>query len=92
MKYLKLAIIASVLAATASFTGCTGYDTDYKGPGVSVEPSHNALGIATTRPDSYRYVDPASTLIIRTEDLWCRRDYSGDNVSLLWGLINVCDY
>lgn len=92
MKYLKLAIIASVVAATASFSGCASYDTDYKGPGVALESSHNVLGAITTNPDSYRYVEESGTLVVRTSDLWCRRDFSGDNVSLFWGLINVCDY
>lgn len=92
MKYLKLAIIASVVVATASFSGCASYDTDYKGPSVSAESSHNVLGAITTNPDSYRYQNESSTIVIRTGDLWCRRDFTGDNVSLLWGLINVCDY
>ena len=40
---------------------------------------------------SFKLFDTES-LVIRTEDLWCRRDFSGDNVSLFWGLINICDY
>lgn len=92
MKYLKLAVLSSVIAAAAFSSGCAGYDTDYKGPGVTAETSHNFLGIVKTNPGSYRNVDLSTTLLIRTEDLWCRRDFSGDNISLFWGLININDY
>lgn len=92
MKYLKLAVLSSVIAAAAGLSGCAGHDTPYKGPGVSNEPSHNLLGVITTYPSSYRFVNDTESLVIRTEDLWCRRDFSGDNVSLFWGLINICDY
>lgn len=92
MRHLKLAVLSSALAATALFVGCAGHDTDYKGPGVSAEASHNILGIVKTNPGSYRYVEESSSIVIRTEDLWCRRDFSGDNVSLFWGLININDY
>lgn len=92
MKYLKLAVLSSVVATTALFSGCVGHDTAYKGPGVTAEASHNFLGIVKTNPGSYRYVDDAGSIVIRTEDLWCRRDFSGDNVSLFWGLVNINDY
>ncbi|MBP3302220.1 MAG: hypothetical protein J6L64_03685 [Opitutales bacterium] len=92
MKYLKLAVLSSVVAATALFSGCAGHDTIHKGPGVTAEASHNFLGIVKTNPGSYRYVDEAGSIVIRTEDLWCRRDFTGDNVSLLWGLVNINDY
>lgn len=92
MKFLKLAVISSVVAATACFSGCAGYDTNHKGPGVVAESSHNLLGAVKTNPSSYRHVNDSASIVIRTEDLWCRRDYSGDNVSLLWGLIQICDY
>lgn len=92
MKHLKLAVLSTFVAAAAGLAGCAGHDTDYKGPGVSAETSHNFLGVVKTNPASYRYIDEPGTLVIRTEDLWCRRDFSGDNVSLLWGLVNICDY
>ncbi len=92
MKHLKLAVLSSTVAAAALLAGCAGHDTDYKGLGVSAEPSHNLLGIIKTHPASYRHVENDGSIVIRTEDLWCRRDFSGDNVTLLWGLVNICDY
>lgn len=87
----KLSLIASALALVV-FTGCNGYDTDYHGTNVSAEASHNFMGIVKTNPNSYRYVDEASTIVVDTDELWCRRDFSGSDTSLFWGLINIRDY
>lgn len=93
MKYLKLAFIGSAFAAAAFLSGCAGYDTNYKGAGVSAEPSHNiVLGIVKTYPKSYRYVDSSNSLILRTDEIWGRRNFSGTDVSLFWDLVNICDY
>lgn len=91
MKSLTLAVLSSALAALC-LSGCAGHDTDYKGPGVAAESSHNFIGLVKTNPNSYRYVEDCGTIHIRTEDLWCRRDFSGNNLSLFWGLINISDY
>lgn len=92
MKYFKPAILSSALVAATLLGGCAGYDTDDTGSGVVIEPSHNFLGIVKTNPGSYRYVEDAGSIVIRTDELWCRRDFSGDNISLFWGLININDY
>lgn len=92
MKLLRTAIFFSATAAAALLSGCAGHDTDYTGASVAAEPSHNLLGIVETNPKSYRYVEPSSTLILRTDELWGRRDFSGNNLTLFWGLINICDY
>jgi len=92
MKYLKLALLGFTVATAAFLSGCVGHDTDYKGASVSAEASHNFLGIVKTNPSSYRYVEPSDSLVLRTDELWCRRDFSGDNISLFWGLVNICDY
>ncbi|MGN0835315.1 MAG: hypothetical protein ACI4QA_05765 [Candidatus Spyradosoma sp.] len=88
----KISLIASAAALALAFAGCHAYDTDYHGSNVSAEASHNFLGIVKTNPDSYRYLDEASTIVINTDDLWCRRDFSGSDTSLFWGLINIRDY
>lgn len=92
MKILNIALMTSAATLALALTGCNGYDTDYHGDAVRAETSHNVLGIVKTNPDSYRYIDDSSTVIVNTDDLWCRRDFSGSNTSLLWGLINICDY
>ncbi len=88
----KFSLIASAIALAFAFTGCNGYDTDYHGNNVNAEASHNFMGIVKTNPGSYRYVNEAATIIIDTDELWCRRDFSGSDTSLFWGLINIRDY
>lgn len=88
----KISLIASAAALAFALSGCNAYDTDYHGSNVCAEPAHNFLGIVKTNPNSYRYVDEASTIILDTDELWCRRDFSGSDTSLFWGLINIRDY
>lgn len=89
MKYLTLAVLS---ATAVGLAGCAGHDTDYKGPGVTAEPSHNFIGLVKTNPSSYRYVDETGSILLRTDELWCRRDFSGENITLLWGLVHITDY
>ena len=88
----KIAIILSALALPAFFAGCQAYDTNHHGKSVRAEASHNVAGIIKTNPDSYRHVTQEATILLNTDDLWCRRDFTGDNISLFWGAINICDY
>lgn len=89
----KISLIASAITLAFALSGCHAYDTDYEpGPNISAEASHNFMGIVKTNPNSYRYVDEASTIVINTDELWCQRDFSGSDTSLFWGLINIRDY
>ena len=92
MNIRNITLIASAAALATVFTGCHGYDTDYHGNAVRAEAAHNVMGIVKTNPDSYRYVDEAESIVLDTNELWCRRDYSGQNISLFWGLISIRDY
>ncbi len=93
MKIRKLSLLVSLAVASAfAMTGCNGYDTDYHGDSVRAEDSHNFLGIVKTAPNSYGYVDDSASIILDTESLWCRRDFSGAKVTLFWGAISVRDY
>lgn len=88
----KISLIASAITLAFALSGCYAYDTDYHGTNVSAETAHNFMGIVKTNPNSYRYVDEASTIVINTDELWCQRDFSGSDTSLFWGLINIRDY
>lgn len=89
MKYLTLAVLS---AAVAVLAGCAGHDTAYKGPGVTAEPAHNLVGAIKLNPSSYRYIDETGSVVLRTDELWCRRDFTGTNITLLWGLVHIADY
>lgn len=88
----KISLIASAAALAFALAGCHSYDTDYHGTNVSAEASHNFLGIVKTNPNSYRYLDETTSIVIDTDELWCRRDFGGSDTSLFWGLIHIRDY
>jgi hypothetical protein len=80
-----------LLIATAILSGCTTYDTPNHGRGVSMEPSHNFLGLVVIEPASYSSNNSA-TIRLHTDELYARRTTSGDRITLLWGAITITDY
>ena len=56
MKQLALA----TLIASAALVGCTTYDTPNHGRNVSMEPSHNFLGLVKVESGSYAPSDKAT--------------------------------
>ena len=87
---MKQIALASLLAASA-LVGCHTYDTPNHGKAVSLEPSHNFLGIIKTEPNSYAPVNKAS-INLGTNELFTHRTTSGDRYTLLWGAITITDY
>lgn len=87
---MKQIALASLLAASA-LVGCNTYDTPNHGKGVSLEPSHNFLGIIKTEPGSYAPMNKAS-IHISSNELFTHRTTSGDRYTLLWGAITITDY
>lgn len=81
----------ALLALAAVLAGCTTYDTPNHGKAVSMEPSHNFLGIIKVESSSYASNNRA-TIQVRTDELYTRRTTSGDRITLLWGAITLTDY
>lgn len=81
----------TLLAVAALLAGCTTYDTPNHGKAVSMEPSHNFLGIIKVESSSYASNNRA-TIQVRTDELYTRRTTSGDRITLLWGAITITDY
>ena len=81
----------TLLAAAALLAGCTTYDTPNHGKAVTMEPSHNFLGIIKVESGSYASNNRA-TIQVRTDELYTRRTTSGDRITLLWGAITLTDY
>jgi hypothetical protein len=81
----------TLLACAALLAGCTTYDTPNHGKAVTMEPSHNFLGIIKVESGSYASNNRA-TIQIRTDELYTRRTTSGDRITLLWGAITLTDY
>ncbi len=87
---MKPLALASLRTAT-TLVGCHTYDTPNHGKGVSLEPSHNFMGILKTEPSSYAPVNKAS-ISLTTNELFTHRTTSGDRYTLFWGAITITDY
>jgi len=87
MKQLALA----TLIASAALVGCTTYDTPNHGRNVSMEPSHNFLGVIKVEAGSYAPNDRA-TVGANMKEFYSRRLTSGDRITLLWGAVTLTDY
>ncbi|MDR2844729.1 MAG: hypothetical protein LBV28_01405 [Puniceicoccales bacterium] len=93
MKNIRtLSLFAFAGAAAVALSGCgTDYETAGYGPSIQIEPSYNFFGIVKTTPASFLVV-PSTSVHVSSSDLTATRDYSGNNVSLLWGAITFTDY
>jgi hypothetical protein len=82
---IKTLALLSLFPAALVFTGCDGGSAQM-GPKEA-----NVLGIAKIEKDNYGHVGPDS-FVVSTDELYSRGNFSGDKVSLLWGLITIKDY
>ena len=51
----------------------------------------NILGIYKHVPESYAHTGP-NTIAIHTDELYTRKEFSGDKTTFLWGFITIKDY
>ncbi len=84
---MRTKIIALLLISIFAliFTGCDG-GTSQMGPKEA-----NLLGVAKINKSHYQPSSP-TTFSLSTDELYTRKNFSGDQVSLLWGLITLKDY
>jgi hypothetical protein len=83
MKLKKLSLLALFVVILSVFTGC---QTQRGG-----ETHTNFLGIYERQTSSYTAV-PATTVDLRRADIDPGAEYTGNRVSLLWGLFTYYDY
>lgn len=90
MKLNKIYTLAFAILLAAFATGCSSAPK-----GKQLEPviakDTNFLGIITVKPQSFAVDNPSSD-VVRTSEIVSRRDFSGTQTTLLWGLISVDDY
>lgn len=93
MNRTRLSLLTLALGiATLSFTGCkSAYEHDSTGLYAKNNRGTNILGIVDTTPSSYKEIGQ-TTDAVRTNELYKRKNISGDNVSLLWGAFTFADY
>ena len=80
--------LISILALTIAAFCTTGCD---KGRSQVGPREANMLGIAKIQKENYT---PAgvNTFPVETDELYSRRNFSGDKVTLFWGLVTIMDY
>ncbi len=51
----------------------------------------NVAGAFTHSPNSFAPIEK-STIRLQSDELWYRRDFSGNKTTLMWGLFTFTDY
>lgn len=87
IKKLLPLVLFSIVALV--FTGCDGGSAQM-GPN-SLYQEANLLGLAKIEASNYGPTG-SDTLAVSTDELYTRKNVSGDKVTLLWGLITLKDY
>jgi len=81
----KTLTLLSLAAAALVFTGCDG------GKAQMTPETTNVLGLYKNAQESYAPTSPNS-FTINSDELYTRKNFSGDKTTLLWGLITFEDY
>jgi len=82
---IKLVTLLALSIAALCFAGCD------KGQSQMGAREANLLGIAKMQKDNYGPTGP-NTIAVHTDELYKRKNFSGDRVTLLWGLVTLKDY
>lgn len=83
---MKTRYLTILLALTALvFSGCN------INPTAAGSQEVNLLGVVQYEQASYEETNP-STLAVSTSEIVSQKNYSGDKLSLLWGLVTLTDY
>ena len=82
---IKIIALLSISISALIFTGCDG------GTSQLAPKEANLLGIAKINKAHYQPSGPA-TFSVSTDELYTRKNFGGNQVSLLWGLITIKDY
>lgn len=85
---MKRLIILLALITSFSFVGCVNdptYESEY------APKQRNFLGIIKSSDQDYVSPKP-TTVSVSTRELYSPTNFSGEKVTLLWGLITITDY
>lgn len=81
----KILSLVSLSIAALVLTGCDG------GTAQMAPKEANILGIVKVDKESYLPTS-AATFAVSTDEFYSRENFSGDKVTLLWGLVTIKDY
>ena len=80
-------ILLLIVTSISLFCGCKLV------PGFQkyISSDINIAGALTHSPNSFAPTD-AGTIRLKSEDVWYRKDFSGNKTTFLWGLFTFTDY
>jgi hypothetical protein len=81
----KILALLPLAASALVFTGCDS------GQAAMAPEETNVLGIYKNVQESYAPTTPTS-FVINSNELYTRKNFSGDKTTILWGLITIEDY
>jgi hypothetical protein len=81
----KILTLLALAAAVLVFTGCDG------GKAQMARGETNVLGFYQNAQESYAPTS-GNSFTINTDELYTRKNFSGDKTTLLWGLLTIEDY
>ena len=81
----KIITLLSLAASALVFTGCDA------GKATMAPEETNVLGFYKNVQESYQPTAPTS-FTLNSNELYTRKNFSGDKTTLLWGLITIEDY
>lgn len=81
----KILALLSLAASAFVFSGCDG------GKAQMAPEETNVFGLYTNVQESYAPTGP-NTFKFTTDELYTRKNFSGDKTTLLWNLITIEDY
>lgn len=82
---IKLITLLAVLSAALFLSGCD------RGKSQMGQREANLLGVAKIEKDNYT-PSGVNTFAVSSDELYKRKNFSGDKVTLFWGLITLKDY
>ena len=81
----KILALFFIAASAVVFTGCDAGQASMA-PGET-----NVLGIFKNVEEDYSPTTP-NTFAVSLDELYTRKNFSGDKTTLLWGLVTIKDY
>ena len=92
MKKSSASLLVGISALTALvFSGCSNVPDGVHPAYARANQSFDAVGLVSYDPGSYKKLIDTN-VNAHTDELYPRKNISGDNLSLLWGTIVIADY
>ena len=85
--FKQYVVVITLTISGLGFTGCSMFPQAKKYLSKNV----NVAGAFTHTPDSFAPIE-TGTLRLQSDELWYRRDFSGNKTTFLWGLFTFTDY